>query len=288
MILQYQEIWGHYQVARACRRPHHPGSSWRGSFGRALHQASAEAYEAIFAPTVLSHRELPPHLFQGHALPRPWVIIVPPPGNSQHEEGDVLTLGLRLFGGIFEQHRRAIETALADVGRRLAQRPTRSGSGPKVSGPALTLLNIAGPYRGEVSVQSSNGTAQRVVIEFLTPTHLRLKGAADGHPDFVRLLELIEMRVARLSALYGDVTPAPPLSLERASNVRLSQTRLRNHTWHSSASGGRSKRKIQGYLGSLTYEGAVGPYVELLRAAEAVHLGSDSTYGLGRVRISLS
>ncbi len=287
MTLHYQELWGHYRATRAFQSPHHLGSSLRGSFGWALRQASAEAYEAIFTPTNPSRGTANPHLFQGQAQPRPWVIVVPPPGNNQHRPGDVLSLGLRLFGNVFERHRRAVEAALADVGHRLPQRPSPSNWGFAGSRPALTLVNVTGPYRGVISVQSATEAAERVVIDFITPTRLRLKGAPDGHPSFAKLLEMIALRVARLSTLYGDAAPAPSLSLAGTSEIRLTQTRLHKYTWYSSANAGRSKRKIQGQLGSLTYSGPVGPYSHLLRAAEAVHLGSDSTYGLGRVRVSV-
>lgn len=42
---------------------------------------------------------------------------------------------------------------------------------------------------------------------------------------------------------------------------------------------------MKGLGGTLTLEGELGPYLPLLYAAEKTHLGKQTTFGLGRVRV---
>ena len=44
--------------------------------------------------------------------------------------------------------------------------------------------------------------------------------------------------------------------------------------------------KMGGFVGEITLEGDLNPFSELLRAAEVVHVGKGTTFGLGKVEIA--
>lgn len=290
MQLEMTEVWATYRSVRTYDRPFHLGNAWRGSFGWSLRCVSPRAYVALYDSKVPSPSPLAGDLVSGADCPRPLVPILPPPGRRALERGEHLQVGLRLFGSAWREHRGAVLDALADLAPRLRSRPTDDAN----DGPALTLdeVNVGPTTRTKWS--ASHALREPVLghmkVQLVTPTRLRIKGEPEGRPSFARMLRLAHGRLRMLGALYGDgpTEPLPEAWSELAKAVRLDAVDTTELRWEAPADQGAAWRPMRGWLGSWGYYGPVHGFVDLLGAAEKVHLGSDTMYGLGRVSVSLA
>ena len=40
--------------------------------------------------------------------------------------------------------------------------------------------------------------------------------------------------------------------------------------------------KMGGFVGEITFEGGIGPFMPLIRASEVLHVGKGTSFGLGK------
>jgi len=137
-------------------------------------------------------------------------------------------------------------------------------------------------------------------IRFSTPTRIenqnaRRKDRETGlavFSDFYDVVYNAAQRVGGLWQLYGEDWPGPTeffrwrerlLKLSREITTienNLKVIRLRGYSNMQEA-----PKPLDGFLGSMRFSGDLSPFFELLRIAEIVHLGSETTCGLGAFRV---
>ena len=63
---------------------------------------------------------------------------------------------------------------------------------------------------------------------------------------------------------------------------------LRWYDWERYS--GRQERKINmgGFVGDITFEGKLAPFMSFIKAGEVLHVGKGTTFGLGRYRVEQS
>lgn len=159
-----------------------------------------------------------------------------------------------------------------------------SGGAPVYRGGA-PVVRLPAPEA--VAIEPDGARDTRVAVEFVTPTALKHEGALVRRPDFHVLVRRIRDRLNALSTFFGAGPLAWDFSgmAERAAAVRLvaDSTRWREVTRRSTRT--REWHEISGLLGRAVYEGPVGEFLPLLRAAERVHVGRHAAFGNGWVRV---
>jgi hypothetical protein len=134
--------------------------------------------------------------------------------------------------------------------------------------------------------------ASACCVRFLTPTELRghtLK--SDGLPEdampFGVLFARIRDRIGALSCLYQNQTLSPgayALS-EIAADVRTVSSHLQCHeVWRRSSRTG-ALHGIGGFMGSVNYQGNLGPLLPYLKAASWTGVGRHTVWGNGAIEV---
>ncbi|RMH36982.1 MAG: CRISPR system precrRNA processing endoribonuclease RAMP protein Cas6 [Nitrospirae bacterium] len=131
----------------------------------------------------------------------------------------------------------------------------------------------------------------RVTVQFLTPARIRYQGELTKSLPFHVLVRPLLRRVALLSYFHcegpdGGVPFQDLIAL--AERVQTVTAELRWFDWERYSSRQRSRMALGGWLGEVTYEGPLGPFVPLLRAGEICHVGKGTSFGLGRYRLILA
>lgn len=227
----------------------------RGRFGKALHRASPEIYDRLFAPRVDSG---PSGLRDS---PRPFVFRARELDGARLAPGDAFEIGVNLF-----DTRRppmdAIRQALC------------AATGAECTG-------VAGVEPFRLSLTSSTDAAPRIRVRFLTPTELK---PAD-RPEFAVLFARIRDRVSTLRALYG----AGPLDIDfrnmgdRAGAIRMTRSEIcRVEAERVSRSTGQ-RHSLGGFVGVAEYEGDLGEFVPYLEAARFTGVGRQTVWGKGEI-----
>lgn len=127
-----------------------------------------------------------------------------------------------------------------------------------------------------------------VTVRFATPTRLVADGALVARPGFAVLVRAAMRRISSLSYFHCGrkwVADFPAL-VDRAAAVRTAESSLRWVDWERYSSRQDARIKLGGVMGDATYEGEVLPFLPLLLAAGAVHVGKACTFGNGRLQVS--
>lgn len=287
--------------------PLYKGSMLRGAFGHALRKAvcvvgPAQPCETCLLRQSCYHTKLfepfsdgePPPFLRGLPItPRPY--IFEPVSEARHfEPGDPLEFDLLLFGQATDLELYALlaveRMAACGLGRnrapfRLERVLCRTPDG------GWKVVLEDGRMRGRGSTRPSfpspNGLdGRRAVLSFLTPTRLRVEHEQVETTSFPELAEAMLRRVMEVAHFHVHM-PAIDWSLEplleKARDVRLVASSLRWHDWERYNVHQKTLMNMGGFMGTVEIEGDLAPFVPLLRAAEIVHVGRGTPFGLGRV-----
>jgi hypothetical protein len=251
-------------------------------------------YGFIFSPTVPPDAE---RLRLNRDIPRPFVIKPPLDGDGTYEPGDHLAFDLVVVGraqdflpyfivtfeemgrqGIGIRRGRYKLDSLESLGRDGSWQQVFHREDRMVTPPAESLT-------GSVSGEHHNDL-KSLTIRFLTPVLLK-EGGRWVRPDFAPLLKRLRDRVNALSCFYGSgplqmdfVALAESAAAVRTESEALKWVEEKRYSKHREL-----MHLLKGYLGSVTFEGELDPFMPLLRMGEFLHVGKATAFGQGWFRI---
>lgn len=125
-------------------------------------------------------------------------------------------------------------------------------------------------------------------LNFQTPARIRVDGDLQLKLSFDLLVRNLLRRVSLLAAVHGSA----PLKVEyralidSASSVQTRLSGLRWWDWERYSNRQRTKMKLGGVLGGIEYVGeAIAEFIPLIIAGEVLHVGTGTSFGLGRYRL---
>ena len=135
----------------------------------------------------------------------------------------------------------------------------------------------------------SGGPEENSKISLLFETPLRVKDRNSFARDlpFSLLIRTVLRRISSIELFHGDGDPGLPYKelIEVANHVATLEDHL---AWKENPRFSfRQNRKmfLGGLAGSITYEGNLRRFLPLLQYGEQVHIGKQTTFGLGKYRI---
>lgn len=271
-----------FRVQSAFRWHRHPGSKLHSLLKSALDRVDPAVKASLLSPRV---PDPSPYfsLTPGKTAPAALLPVLPYTGAGPQgplAPGDRLEIQLRRFGRADPHIDRCIEDALEHLDEALvAEQIGRLG-------PRARAVEIDGPATDDT----------RLSLRLITPAHLAAGGELPTELTFLTLIKLVRRRLEALCALYGEMSVAASRRfrdelLEHAGDVRCVRARLHRESWPRDASrpdGTLHRHPIVGLLGDLEFEGPLGHFVPTLRAAELLHTGKQTSWGLGRIAATFS
>jgi hypothetical protein len=127
----------------------------------------------------------------------------------------------------------------------------------------------------------------RLSLEFLTPCRLKMDGQLVPDLSFQILMRTLFRRLSALEHYYGtdSLNLRYDSWLDLAGQVKTLSSDLRWHDWQRYSNRQRTKMSLGGFIGSVTFEGPIKPFLPFLRAGEVTHLGKNAGFGLGQYKI---
>ena len=132
----------------------------------------------------------------------------------------------------------------------------------------------------------SSSAFAEVSVRLCTPLRLKSSNKFQDQLPFSSLVRAALRRISSLEATYGDGEPDLPYRelAAMAESVKIVDKDLRWQDWHRYSSRQKASMRLGGLVGTICYEGKnLGVFMPLLRYAEQVHLGKQTTFGLGRL-----
>jgi CRISPR-associated endoribonuclease Cas6 len=124
-----------------------------------------------------------------------------------------------------------------------------------------------------------------VTLRFLTPMRIRFGGSFTNDMDFKIFLRSLLRRLSWLSELYcgekWDLDYAALLS-RAGDSVKTSSSHLRWYDWERYSSRQNTRLKMGGFLGRITFEGELAPFLPFIKMGEYLHIGQGTAFGLGK------
>ncbi|MBM4285354.1 MAG: CRISPR system precrRNA processing endoribonuclease RAMP protein Cas6 [Deltaproteobacteria bacterium] len=288
--------------------PPFKGSTFRGVFGWALKSVVC-ALKRQECPSCLLRQqciytkvfELPPDLQpQGKPHPpHPFVIEPPLDPRTYLPPGESFDFTLLLFGAA-NQYLPYFVYAFQEMGK--------IGIGRRAQGhrARFRLLAVASPNTGIIyhhedgslspgalldlkpmDVAGPGPPVDEITLTLLTPLRLKYQNRLQAELPFHVLVRGVLRRITVLASHYGDGEPSLDYRglVHRAQEVQTVQSSLYWLDWERYSQRQAQAMLLGGLMGSITYRGELGEYLPLLRFAEKVHVGKNSTFGLGLFKV---
>ncbi len=263
--------------------PSYLGSALRGAVGQALHQDAA-AFNYLYNNRVLNDN--------GQDIVNPYVIVPPAISDAPYHTGEELSFDIYLLGDA-ERYVQPLINALhgmqtlelgasrypfelKKVTHSLDQRVIwREGFFN-----AIAARSAALPYRSLPYIR-------KLTMYAHTPLRIRRNGALLEDIDFQTIIRNITNRLEAVAARYGgwvDRAEAERIQILSAEvSVIQKHLELKNMKRYSNRLG--EKMDFSGLLGSIQFEGELTPFVPWLYAAQILHMGRNTTFGMGRIEV---
>lgn len=287
--------------------PEYLGSTLRGAFGHAFRQlcclggSDAPCPAPESCPYHVIFETAPPPgavvLRTHESVARPFVIAPPAGGPTEYPRGSEVGFDLTLVGRAREYLPHFVVT-LREVdrigrGRRRVALRRLDAVHPLTGAGGLVYAGgdrLVTPREAAVSLDDCSALSippRRVCLTFVTQMRLKQDGGFARRPEFQVLFRRLLGRLSSLAQLHGD----GPLGvdfrglIEAAAAVRLVRDETRWTRWERYS--GRQGRRMEweGFVGGAEYEGDLRPFWPYLVFGQWTHVGSDTTFGLGRYQI---
>ena len=293
------------QFHEEARIPPYKGSTLRGGFGAALKSVMCGSVKRSCDECRVSQRCLYAQTFEtmpgssrssfSPTPPHPYVIEPPLDGKTLFGAGDTLEFGLLLFGKS-NNYLAFFLHATSLMGKR--------GIGRGATGPAMFSLtavydaagNMIFEPEGErllgdpqptdmVLVATNRDINSSLRLSFVTPFRLKYMNQFHDEMPFHILVRAMLRRISALFIHHGDGEPEIDYRglVHRAMGITAQDRRICWVDWERYSNRQQTKMFLGGLVGSVTYMDVPGEYLPLLALAKEVHLGKQTSFGLGLI-----
>jgi hypothetical protein len=237
--------------------------------------------------------------------PHPFVLVPPWPARAAIEPGETLSVGVTLFGKALRHlpyfvyaFERLGATGLGPRRVRCRLRSVEalmdgatwlvySSEDPVLRPPDPFVTHVRLPL-GAPPSSDSRGPVRRLTVEFLTPARLIAQEHLARDVTFPLLMRSLLRRIGHLAYFHcgSDLSGVAFRDwIECAAGIRTVAQKVQWYDWERYSTRQQTHMKLGGLIGSITFEGALDPFLPLLLAGEVTHVGKGTSFGLGRYRV---
>ncbi len=141
---------------------------------------------------------------------------------------------------------------------------------------------------GLMTCDSSSPDSGLLTLDFLTPTRITYDSRLTLDLEFHILMRQLLRRLSLLYYFHCDGDPSAwdfKGIIERAKEVKTMKRDLRWYDWERYSARQDERLKMGGFIGEITFEGDIAPFLPLIEAGEVLHVGKGTGFGLGRFKI---
>lgn len=283
--------------------PPYKGSTFRGAFGTSLKRIVCAVRERECAACLLATRclyarvfeSLPPTVNESSSVPPPSPYLIEPDSSprTHYCAGDSFGFNLLLFGEFVHSlpyFIYAVETmGEGGVGKKLGDRRPRFSvnqvtvSGTAIYDPAARRLVSEPPPQLVPPPTLGEEMSGRLTIALQIPLRLKNDNRLTDKVDFKTVIRAALRRVSAMHAAYG--AGDPPLDyrglIAEAASVKTVESTLSWHDWKRYSNRQQDEMLFGGLVGNISFMGNIGPFMQIMEQARLMHIGKQTTFGLG-------
>lgn len=293
--------------------PPYKGSTLRGIFGHALKKVVCALKKQDCADCLLAQQCIYPSIFENtiHSdqhnsakrtvqPPHPYVIEPPDDTKTNFQKGDNLNFVILLFGKANEYLPYFIyafdQMGQIGIGKRIDGKRAGFFLKQVMVNEALIYDRKDGKIRKQpalydlvVNPDSILQTDQEMIINLQLSTPLRLKyhNSLKAELPFHILARAMLRRASTLLANHDGLEPALDYQgmVKRAKEVTIKKADISWFDWRRYSNRQDQEMLMGGMIGSIEYQGKLAEYLPLINFCEKVHIGKQTTFGLGKITL---
>jgi CRISPR-associated endoribonuclease Cas6 len=127
-----------------------------------------------------------------------------------------------------------------------------------------------------------------VTLNFLTPARIVYNGHLTFDLEFHVLIRSLIRRLSLLSYFHCDNDVSKfnfKEIIKKAKDIKVKERKLRWFDWERYSTKQDKRMKMGGFVGEITFEGNVKPFLSIIKAGEVFHAGKGTAFGLGKYEI---
>ncbi len=229
--------------------------------------------------------------------PHPYILIPPDDETRTYQAGDLFSFGLILLGPAIHYLPHLV-FAVQEMGKTGLGKGNKNGDGCfqlEAVHQTDTLifdghtLNSSLPPRELALDPAPAAKITKVILTCLTPLRLKRDNQLQNGLAFHLLIRAALRRISSLESTYGG-HGEPVLDYKglvaRAAAVAITSSSCRWTDIERYSNRQHTAMLMGGITGTITYQAEdLSEFIPLLRYCETVHLGKQTSFGLGRIRI---
>jgi CRISPR-associated endoribonuclease Cas6 len=140
----------------------------------------------------------------------------------------------------------------------------------------LTVQDLLAP--------DTSALSDSLTLRFLTPARLVYGGSLADSLDFHVLIRVLLRRLSNLAYFHCDTELQLDFRglIAAAEQVQTVSSHLWWYDWERYSARQDTRMKLGGFLGSVTYQGDLQPFIPMLQLGAFVHVGKGTSFGLGK------
>ncbi len=296
--MEFGKYHFHCRFTSKAQLPPFKGSTFRGVFGRALKRVVCALKLKECGECPIRETCLYVQVFEIRSLPHPFVIEPPLSEQTEFAPGDTFDFHLLLFGKMNRNIPYFVyafkEMGKVGIGRRV--NGERGQFSLEVVECPDKIVYEAGtnkitiPEVQKLTLQTAfhyTEKSEKARIHLLTPLRIKHRNRLSPELPFHVLIRAVLRRLSSLWRAYGDGDPPLDYSglVRAAERVKTIKSDISWFDWRRYSFRQDRDMLLGGLVGSVVYEGDLAPYVPFLRLCQEVHIGKQTTFGLGKISV---
>jgi CRISPR-associated endoribonuclease Cas6 len=142
----------------------------------------------------------------------------------------------------------------------------------------------------EEEKKSKNKTQNAILkVHLITPLRLKFRNKLKADLPFHVLIRAVLRRISSLFSYYGDGEPELDYKglVRRSESVKTVESDVSWFDWKRYSFRQDQAMLMGGIIGSVTYEGNIGEFIPLIKLCEKLHIGKQTSFGLGKIKAEL-
>ncbi len=310
--IEYQQFNFKITAKEPLILPAYKGSTFRGGFGYAFKRVVCAIKDKECLDCLLKEKCIYSYVFETpppsdtrimrkyKTAPHPFIIEPPSERRRGYKPGDEIQFGLTLIGRAIDYLPYFIytfdELGKIGIGKGKATyelKEVRCDGKQIYDAETKTLKSFeAASLDVGIPTLEKGGKGgffdKQLTLNFLTPTRILY----DGHLTLdLEFHILIRNLLRRLSLLYYFHCNGDPSEwdfkgiIEQSKEIKVKEKNLSWYDWERYSGRQETRIKMGGFVGSITFEGNIEPFMQIIKAGEILHVGKGTGFGLGKYRI---
>ena len=139
-----------------------------------------------------------------------------------------------------------------------------------------------------INEEIPKNSINEITINFLTPTRIVNNGKYISEPSFYIYFKSILSRFISLSYIYNELIIEKPKDLIiHSKKIKIKKSKLYWYDWETFSGRQKNIIKLGGIIGNIIYEGDIKPFLPFIIIGKYIHIGKNTSYGLGKYNFLL-